>query len=641
MKKLFTLFFALVASVGTLFASDTHVNGIWYDFDTSTKNASVTYRGSSYSSYSNGYSGNVVIPSSVIYNAETYSVTSIGNDAFHGCTGLTSVTIPNSVTSIGNYAFQNCSSLTSIEIPNRVTSIGKSAFGGCSGLTSVMIPNSVTSIGDNAFSGCSGLTSVTIPNSVTNIGNYAFQNCSSLTSIEIPNSVTSIGDFAFGWCTGLTSVTIPNSVISIGKEAFRDCRALNTVEIPNSVTSIGERAFLECTGLTSIEIPNSVTSIGEWAFYYCTGLTSVTIGNSVTSIGLSAFSGCSGLTSVTIPNSVTSIGSSAFEYCRGLTSVTIGNSVTSIGSWAFNECSGLTKVNITDIAAWCNIAFSSIGSNPLYYAKHLYVNDVEVTDLVIPNSVTSIRKYAFYNCSGLTSVTIPNSVTSIGNWAFFSCRGLTSVTIGNSVTSIGAAAFFDCPSLTDIYATCGDLERVKQLFNNNSRVKYASLKYSITCNVNIEGAGSVQIPENECEDAITAIPNEGYHFTQWNDGNTDNPRTIVLTKDTTLTAEFAINTYIVQFFGFNSILIDSQSVDHGANAVAPEAPQVEHYDFVGWDKDFSNVQSNLDVYAQYVKNTEAIDNIETTSIPCKVIENGQILILRGDKTYTLTGTEVK
>ena len=304
--------------------------------------------------------------------------------------------------------------------------------------------------------------------------------------------------------------------------------------------------------------------------------------------------------------------------------------------WNEDNYEGLTTANIPSSVEYNSVAYSvtSIGWSAFYGCTGL-------TSIEIPNSVTSIGYGAFSGCSGLTSVTIPNSVTSIGNWAFFSCRGLTSVTIGNSVTSIGAAAFFDCPSLTDIYATCGDLERVKQLFNNNSRVKYASLKYSITCNVNIEGAGSVQIPENECEDAITAIPNEGYHFTQWNDGNTDNPRTIVLTKDTTLTAEFAINTYIVQFFGFNSILIDSQSVDHGANAVAPEAPQVEHYDFVGWDKDFSNVQSNLDVYAQYVKNTEAIDNIETTSIPCKVIENGQILILRGDKTYTLTGTEVK
>ena len=443
---------------------------IYYNYNSDGSSVSVTYRGTNSYSYSNEYSGEIVIPETITYSGKTYSVTSIGSGAFYYCSGLTSVTIPNSVTSIGSHAFEYCSGLKSVTIPNSVTSIGSGAFCSCSGLKSVIIPNSVTSIGEDAFRACSGMAEIKVAN-----GNSVYDSrndCNAIIETStntlivgckytiIPNSVTSIGSSAFSGWSGLTSVTIPNSVTTIGQSAFYGCSGLTSVTIPNSVTSIGTSAFSSCSGLTSVTIPTSVTSIGGSAFSGCSGPTSVTIPNSVTSIGNNAFYGCSGLTSVTIPNSVTSIGSGAFQYCSGLTSVTIPNSVTSIGEVAFagtawydNQPDGLVYAG--------NVAYEYKGTMPANTSITLKEGTVGIassafyycsglTSVTIPNSVTSIGTSAFSSCSGLTSVTIPNSVTSIGNRAFHVCSGLTSVTIGNSVTSIGELAFSGCSSLTSV-----------------------------------------------------------------------------------------------------------------------------------------------------------------------------------------------
>ena len=533
-QKLFTLLLAVAASIGTMFAWDyehVQIGDLYYNLDATNQTAEVTSQNSDYPLWSTTIS-TANIPNSVTYSGTTYSVTSIGGSAFWVCSGLTSVTIPNSVTSIGDYAFAYCSDLTSVTIGNSVTSIGSSAFSGCSGLTSVTIPNSVTSIGNNAFYNCTGLTSVTIGNSITSIGESAFWGCSGLTSIIVENgnsfydsrnNCNAIIETATNTLiVGCMNTIIPNSVTSIGNYAFYNCTGLTSVTIPNSVTSIGSSAFSGCTGLTSpiynahvfaylptsysgaYTIPDGIESIAGGAFDGCTGLTSVTIPNSVTSIGESAFWGCTGLTSVTIPNSVTSIGSYAFCHCTGLTSVTIGNRVTSIGNYAFDGCSGLTSVTI-------------------------------------PNSVTSIGDYAFGYCSGLTSVTIPNSVTSIGRGAFSSCSGLTSITIKAETPPALGLSVFNHTNNCPIYVPCGTIDAYTSAWPEYAnRIISMQLNYQITGNVNIEGAGSVQLPQYICDDiVIIAVSNYGYHFTQWSDGNTDNPRTITLASDTTFTAEFA------------------------------------------------------------------------------------------------------
>ena len=222
---------------------------------------------------------------------------------------------------IGDFAFCGCSGLTSLTIPDGVTEIGKRAFMNCSGLTSLPLPSSLTTIGERAFSGCSGLTSLILPSSLTTIGGYTFENCSGLTSLTLPASITTIGSGAFEGCTGLMSLTLPASLTKIGDYTFSRCSGLKNLTLPASITTIGNNAFCGCSALTSLTLPLNVTKIGIYAFVGCSGLTSFTLPAGVTEIGDYAFSDCSRLTSLTIPSSVKSLGDYAFENCSSLQSV--------------------------------------------------------------------------------------------------------------------------------------------------------------------------------------------------------------------------------------------------------------------------------------------------------------------------------
>ena len=423
------------------------------------------------------------------------SVTTIGQNAFKGCSALTSVTIPASVTSIGQSVFQDCFGLTSINVDTDNTSYssvdgvlfnklqttlvefppGKS--------TSYTIPNSVTTIGTNAFINVNGLTSVTIGSSVTIIGTNAFESCNNLSSVTFAPTSTliSIGHQAFRTCPALTSITLPISVTTIGTNSFQNCSGLTSIIIPNLVTSIGSNAFNSCSGLTSIIIPNSVTTIGSNAFT-SSGLSTVYISNATASalgpwtspgtVSSPDFYGAPNTVTLTPPDTTileyntsqvspftwgsvtftintnlpnfsytaitTSIPSSTVPDYANLISVIFGNNVTTIGSAVFDSCTNLTSVTLPT-----NLSFTSI-------SDFVFINCSGLTSITIPNSVTIINDSAFEGCSSLSSFIIPNSVTPIGIGVFDSCTGLTSVTIGTSVTSIGSNAFQNCSSLTSI-----------------------------------------------------------------------------------------------------------------------------------------------------------------------------------------------
>ena len=406
MKKSFTLL--LLALLPLVASSQTAISGIYYNLNSwsDVKTAEVT-------SNPDKYSGDIVIPSTVTYNDVTYSVTSINDNAFRDCSGLTSVTIPESVTYIGERAFSGCTALTSVTIGKGVTSIGINAFRDCNALSAVHISDLAAWCNIDFWNSGS--------NPLVKAG-HLFLNDKEITNLVIPDGVTEIKACAFQGCSAITFVTIPSSVTTIGDNAFYGC------------------------DLTGVQ----VSDIGAWCnipFTYD--------GNPL-SIAQHLFVNGEEVVDLVIPEGTTSIGAYAFRDCKSIKSVKIPNSVTNINYGAFSGCEALSAVHISDIGNWCNIKFDkdskndSWGANPLNIAHHLFMNGEELRSLVIPSNVNAISDGLFRDCSELTSVKIEEGATTIGETAFYGCKKVKTVEIPNSVTTIGNSAFRDCVGMTTI-----------------------------------------------------------------------------------------------------------------------------------------------------------------------------------------------
>ena len=276
-------------------------------------------------------------------------------------------------------------------------------------IVDIVIPVTIDAILDNTFKHFVNIKSVVIPQSVTSIGNYAFYRCISLPSITIPSSVKYIGNYAFASCSSLESIIIPTNITSLSNGTFKDCSSLKSISLPDGLEQIGAQTFAGCSSLTSINISNSVMNIGE-----------------------DAFKECSSLTSVMIPNGVTSIEHGVFSGCKSLTSVVIPDSVISIGKWSFSNCSSLALITLkaSSIENFCESNINML----LYSAqcltkRNLLINDMDSTELIVPDSVTILNDYAFYGCSNIVTITLPETLSQIGEHIFDDCESLQSIRV--------------------------------------------------------------------------------------------------------------------------------------------------------------------------------------------------------------------
>lgn len=498
--------------------------------------------------------GEIILPETVMYEGQTYTVTAIDNNTFRGCANLTgTLIIPSAVKTIGTLAFSNCSGFTQLVLPDAMEILGHSTFSDCSGLTEIIFPSALQVIESHAFSDCSGLVSLTLPSSLQTIENRAFWSCTGLTgTLYIPASVDSIGPCVFSHCHNLDAIIVDpdnpkyysetNALITRNDKTIL-AACINTV-IPDDIRRIGSYAFASMSTLTEVpELPLTLKIIDDHAFNGCPFIGNLILPDSLEFIGEMAFASCHGLNgSLVIPDAVTQIGDYAFLECEGFDgTLTLGKSLNSIGNMAFTWCSGFT------------------GS------------------LTIPNFVRTMGYSAFSRCSGFNgSLTISEQLTVLKEGTFYDCSGFSdTLTICSSLQYIEALAFYNVSNLSAIIAKpfsapqasadgifafiptdipiwlhCGSVESYQNAAGWNAFTNYnEDFIYTFHASSADENLGTVVIlQEPSCDNGsvaiVQAIPKENAEFYIWkNNGisvSTNLTYTLELKKDSDLKAYFRL-----------------------------------------------------------------------------------------------------